>query len=81
MGVIPVVITREPVGDARDRLPPGLPLEEVPGELLSASIGGNEQIGYYLVFRGTPDNVVKMLERVSTMASLALPRGAYKDHT
>lgn len=76
-----VLIAREPVGDARDRLPPGLPLSEVPGELLSASIGGNEQIGYYLVFRGEPDSVVKMLKLVSEAASVFLPLGSYEDRT
>jgi hypothetical protein len=55
----------------------------VPGkgemEALRASIGGNDEIGFYLVFRGEPKKVVKMLEMMTAAAKDMLPRGNYKD--
>lgn len=46
---------------------------------LRASIGGSEEDGYYLIFRGDPEKVSSMLNRVATAANVALPGGQYID--
>jgi hypothetical protein len=55
----------------------------VPGvgrmNVLRASIGGNEQIGFYLQFRGDPEKVAKMLDMMAAAAAEMLPAGRYKD--
>lgn len=48
-------------------------------ELLSISIGGNDEIGYYFKFRGEPAQVVKVMEMLSEAAKQQLPRGRYAD--
>lgn len=48
-------------------------------DVLRASIGGNDSIGFYLVFRGDPAKVVTMLEMMAEAAKDMLPRGQYKD--
>jgi hypothetical protein len=57
--------------------------QEVPGlgpmNVLRASIGGNDAIGYYLQFRGDPAKVVEMLEMMTAAAAQMLPAGRYKD--
>lgn len=57
---------------------------EVPGlgrqNVLRISIGGTDEIGYYLKFRGDPDQVVKVLEIMLEVARRQLPRGRYADH-
>jgi hypothetical protein len=60
---IPIALTRQP----DDAL------------ALRASVGGDPTIGYYLIFRGDPETVVKMLEKVTAIAKEALPRGDYAD--
>ena len=44
------------------------------------SIGGTDEIGYYLKFRGDPDQVVKVLEIMLEAARRQLPRGRYADN-
>lgn len=46
---------------------------------LRASIGGNAKMGYYLVFRGDPAEVLAMLEAVTEEARRALPDKDYAD--
>jgi hypothetical protein len=59
-------------------------LTEVPGlgpvSVLRISIGGTDAIGYYLKFRGDPDDVVKVLEIMLEAARRQLPRGRYADN-
>jgi hypothetical protein len=50
-----------------------------PVNVLRASIGGTEEIGYYLKFRGDPADVVKMLELATEAAKERLPLGRYDD--
>ena len=47
--------------------------------ILRASIGGNETVGYYLVFRGDPDKIVQMLKDVTINTIDALSIGNYAD--
>lgn len=47
-------------------------------EALRASIGGREDVGYYLVFRGDPEEVLDMLRAVLPAAEAMLPVGNYK---
>ena len=59
--------------------------QEVPGlgpvpNVLRISIGGTDEIGYYLKFRGDPDQVVKVLEIMLEAARRQLPRGRYADN-
>jgi hypothetical protein len=49
-------------------------------KVLRISIGGTDEIGYYLKFRGDPDEVVKVLELMLEAARQQLPRGRYADH-
>jgi hypothetical protein len=49
-------------------------------KVLRISIGGTDEIGYYLKFRGDPDEVVKVLELMLEAARRQLPRGRYADH-
>ena len=55
----------------------------VPGigrvKVLRASVGGHDRIGYYLTFRGDPEQVVKMLEMMTAAAKQMLPAGRYND--
>lgn len=67
-----LVITRED-----DDITLVLDGEEMP--TLRASIGGNKEIGFYLVFRGDPGEVAEMLATVNDVAAHALPGGAYED--
>lgn len=53
--------------------------EPVKGNVLRASIGGHPVLGFYLVFRGDPGEVVEMLEEVLGEARRALPAGEYTD--
>jgi hypothetical protein len=46
---------------------------------LRASIGGNEEHGYYLVFRGDPEKVLTMLKEVVDEAGQRLPKRDYAD--
>lgn len=48
-------------------------------EVLRISIGGNEEIGFYLKFRGDPDKVLEMLDIVHEAAKQQIPRGRYDD--
>ena len=48
-------------------------------KVLRISIGGTDEIGYYLKFRGDPDDVVKVLELMLEAARQQLPRGRYAD--
>ena len=48
-------------------------------KVLRISIGGTDEIGYYLKFRGDPDDVVKVLELMLEAARQQLPRGRYDD--
>jgi hypothetical protein len=48
-------------------------------KVLRISIGGTDEIGYYLKFRGDPDDVVKVLEIMLEAARRQLPRGRYRD--
>ena len=48
--------------------------------MLRISIGGTDEIGYYLKFRGDPDQVVKVLEIMLEAARRQLPRGRYADN-
>lgn len=50
-----------------------------PVKVLRASIGGNDHIGYYLTFRGEPEEIVDMLEMMAQAAKQQLPRGRYLD--
>lgn len=50
-----------------------------PVKVLRASIGGNDHMGYYLVFRGEPEEIVNMLEMMAQAAKQQLPRDRYKD--
>jgi len=34
---------------------------------------------FYIVFRGDPEKVVKLLEKALRVAKIALPNGAYQD--
>ena len=58
--------------------------QEVPGlgrsRCSRISIGGTDEIGYYLKFRGDPDQVVKVLEIMLEAARRQLPRGRYADN-
>jgi hypothetical protein len=49
-------------------------------KVLRISIGGTDDIGYYLKFRGDPDEVVKVLEIMLEAARRQLPRGRYADN-
>lgn len=49
-------------------------------EHLQASIGGNDDVGYYLTFRGDPKKILKMLEMATAAAKHMLPRGRYYDN-
>jgi hypothetical protein len=55
----------------------------VPGlgrrKVLRISIGGDDDIGYYLKFRGDPDDVIKVLEIMLQAARQQLPRGRHAD--
>jgi hypothetical protein len=44
------------------------------------SLGKKSDIGCYLVFRGDPEEVVKLLEESLSEARRTLPRGDYTDH-
>jgi hypothetical protein len=50
-----------------------------PLNVIRISIGGHDQIGYYLKFRGDPEQVVKALEMLTEAARQQLPRGRYED--
>lgn len=65
-------ITREP-DDETDV--PGLG----PVSVLRVSIGGTDDVGYYLKFRGEPEQVVRVLEMMAAAAREQLPRGRYED--
>jgi hypothetical protein len=49
-------------------------------KVLRISLGGTDEIGYYLKFRGDPDQVVKVLEIMLEAARQQLPRGRYADN-
>lgn len=67
-----IVVTRE--DDNVVILPSGKTLPKV-----EASIGGNDEIGYYLVFRGDPEKVTEMLDMMTQAAKQMLPAGRYND--
>lgn len=46
---------------------------------LRASIGGNDDVGHYLVFRGDPQKVVDMLKSAAEQAEALLPAHRYID--
>lgn len=48
-------------------------------KVLRISIGGTDEIGYYLKFRGDPDDVTNVLELMLEAARQQLPRGRYDD--
>lgn len=58
-------------------------VETIPGhgEMVynQASIGGTKELGFYLVFRGEPDEILDMLEVVHAAAKQMLPAGRYND--
>ena len=58
-------------------------MEDLPGgervNVTTASVGGTEQLGFYLQFRGEPEKVVKMLELMAVVAAEMLPAGRYND--
>jgi hypothetical protein len=49
-------------------------------KVLRISLGGTDDVGYYLKFRGDPDDVVKVLEIMLEAARQQLPRGRYADN-
>lgn len=55
-----VIVKREP--DDTRRILPNDMLEN--GTILRASIGGTEKAGYYLTYRGDPNNIRHMLQTV-----------------
>ena len=59
-------------------------LTDVPGlgpvSVLRISIGGTDEIGYYLKFRGDPADVTRVLELMLETARRQLPRGRYDDN-
>lgn len=50
-----------------------------PANVLRISIGGTDDIGYYLKFRGDPAKVVEVLDMMAAAAKQQLPRGRYAD--
>jgi hypothetical protein len=44
------------------------------------SLGSKEAIGLYMVFRGSPEEVIELLKKSLAVAQQALPAGAYEDH-
>jgi len=44
------------------------------------SLGKKSDLGAYLVFRGDPEEVVKLLEESLLEARRTIPRGDYTDH-
>lgn len=44
------------------------------------SLGKKSRLGAYMVFRGDPKEVVKLLEESLLEAKRTLPKGDYKDH-
>ena len=58
-------------------------LTDVPGlgpiSILRVSIGGTDDVGYYLKFRGDPDQVIRVMEMMVEVAREQLPRGRYED--
>lgn len=58
-------------------------LIDVPGlgptNVLRISIGGTDDVGYYLKFRGEPEHVIKTLEMMTEVARQQLPHGRYED--
>lgn len=48
--------------------------------VLRISIGGHDEIGYYLKFRGDPADVIRVLEMMLEAARQQLPRGRYADN-
>lgn len=67
-----IAVTRE--DDNVVELPGGKTLPKI-----EASIGGNDEIGYYLVFRGDPEKVTEMLDMMTQAAKQMLPAGRYND--
>lgn len=59
------------------------PDDKVPGAgpVLRASIGGNDETGYYFVFRGDPKKVAAMVQMINEVAQ-AVGRGelTYQDN-
>lgn len=47
--------------------------------VLRASIGGTPVVGFYLVFRGDPADVLKMLEAVTEEARRVFETGDFAD--
>ena len=49
-------------------------------DVLRASIGGDDENGYYLVFRGEPEKIAKMLEMAAPIArNVADGKQSYND--